>query len=91
LEKLNVYWLESPLRRYEFDALAELNRPVEILSPVARIIWPNGPWIEILHDPSIAAYTHGFAVMENAPLVDQEGDLSLPQSPGLGVAINKAC
>jgi L-alanine-DL-glutamate epimerase-like enolase superfamily enzyme len=155
LEKLNVYWLEEPLRRYEFDALAELNRLVEIpivggennigvheyrtmlekgvfdilqpdimvadgvtgfreiaslgaaynkrviphhgggnLGTIAQLhciaSWPNGPWIEILHDPPIAAYTHGFAVMENAPLVDKEGYLNLPQAPGLGVAINKA-
>jgi L-alanine-DL-glutamate epimerase-like enolase superfamily enzyme len=52
--------------------------------------WPNGSWIEILHDPPIAAYTHGFAMMENAPLVDKEGYLNLPQAPGWGVAINKA-
>jgi L-alanine-DL-glutamate epimerase-like enolase superfamily enzyme len=154
LEKLNVYWLEEPLRRYEFDALAELNRLVEIpivggennigvheyrtmlekgvfdilqpdimvadgvtgfreiaslgaayhkrviphhgggnLGTIAQLhciaSWPNGPWIEILHDPPIAAYTHGFAMMENAPLVDKEGYLNLPQTPGLGVAINK--
>jgi D-galactarolactone cycloisomerase len=155
LERLNVYWLEEPLRRYEFDALAELNRLVEIpivggennigvhefrtmleksvfdilqpdimvadgvtgfrqiaslgaaynkrviphhgggnLGTIAQLhciaSWPNGPWIEILHDPPIAAYTHGFAMMENAPLVDREGYLNLPQAPGLGVAINKA-
>jgi len=51
--------------------------------------WPNSPWIEILHDPPIAAYTNGFAVMENPPLVDKEGYLNLPQGPGLGVEINK--
>ncbi len=51
--------------------------------------WPNSPWIEILHDPPVAAYTNGFAVMENPPLVDKEGYLNLPQGPGLGVEINK--
>jgi L-alanine-DL-glutamate epimerase-like enolase superfamily enzyme len=51
--------------------------------------WPNSPWIEILHDPPVAAYTNGFAIMENAPLVDKEGYLNLPQGPGLGVEINK--
>jgi D-galactarolactone cycloisomerase len=51
--------------------------------------WPHAPWIEILHDPPIAAYTNGFAIMENPPLVDKEGFLNLPQGPGLGVAINK--
>jgi hypothetical protein len=35
--------------------------------------WPNSPWIEILHDPPVAAYTNGFSVMENPPLVDKEG------------------
>ena len=34
--------------------------------------WPHSPWIEILHDPPVAAYTNGFAIMENAPLVDKE-------------------
>ena len=51
--------------------------------------WPHAPWIEILHDPPVAAYTNGFAIMENPPLVDKEGFLNLPQGPGLGVAINK--
>ena len=51
--------------------------------------WPNAPWIEILHDPPVAAYTNGFAIMENPLLVDKEGYLNLPQGPGLGVEINK--
>jgi D-galactarolactone cycloisomerase len=51
--------------------------------------WPHAPWIEILHDPPVAAYTNGFAIMENPPLVDKDGFLTLPQGPGLGVAINK--
>ena len=51
--------------------------------------WPHAPWIEILHDPPVAAYTNGFAMMENPPQVDKEGYMTLPQGPGLGVAINK--
>ena len=51
--------------------------------------WPHAPWIELLHDPPVAAYTHGFAIMENPPMVDTEGYLNLPQGPGLGVEINK--
>jgi D-galactarolactone cycloisomerase len=51
--------------------------------------WPHAPWIEIMHDPPVAAYTNGFAIMENPPLVDKEGFLNLPQGPGLGVSINK--
>jgi D-galactarolactone cycloisomerase len=51
--------------------------------------WPHAPWIEILHDPPVASYKHGFAIMANPPLVDNEGYLNLPQGPGLGVEINK--
>jgi D-galactarolactone cycloisomerase len=51
--------------------------------------WPNAPWIEILHDPPVAAYTNGFAIFENPPVVDKEGYLNLPQGPGWGVEINK--
>jgi len=155
LEKLNVYWLEEPLRRYDFDGLAELNRQVEIpiaggennagvheyrtmcekcvfdilqpdimvadgvtgfreigalanvyrkhviphhgggnLGTVAQLhaiaSWPNAPWIEILHDPPIASYLHGFAIMEDAPRVDKDGYMTLPQEPGWGVSISKA-
>jgi D-galactarolactone cycloisomerase len=154
LERLNVYWLEEPLRRYDFEGLAELNSLVEIpiaggennhgvheyrwmlerrvfdilqpdvmvadgvtgfreiaamtmafnkiivphhgggnLGTIAQLhaiaSWPNAPWIEILHDPPVAAYTNGFAMMEDAPLVTKEGFLPLPQGPGLGVTIAK--
>jgi len=51
--------------------------------------WPHAPWIELLHDPPIAAYTNGFAILENPPLVDKEGYLNLPEGAGLGVAIDK--
>ena len=155
LQRLHVEWLEEPLRRYDWDGLAELNRLVDIpivggennhgvhefrwmlekgvfdivqpdvmvadgvtgfreIATMAaafhkRIIphhgggnlgtimqlhaiasWPHSPWIEILHDPPVAAYTNGFSIMENPPLVDKEGYLNLPQGPGLGVEINKA-
>jgi L-alanine-DL-glutamate epimerase-like enolase superfamily enzyme len=153
LQQLNTYWLEEPLRRYDFEGLAELNRLVEI--PIAggennhgvheyrwmlernvfdilqpdvmvadglvgfreigamaqafnkRVIphhgggnlgtiaqlhaiasWPHAPWIELLHDPPIAAYTNGFAIFEDPPVV-REGYLPLPQGPGLGVTIKK--
>jgi D-galactarolactone cycloisomerase len=29
-QRLNVYWLEEPLPRYDFDGLAELNRQIEM-------------------------------------------------------------
>lgn len=154
LQRLNCYWLEEPLPRYEFDALAELNRLVDIplaggennrgvheflwmlqkgvydiLQPESlvadgvtglrkiaalaeafskRIVphhgggnigviahlhliasWPHAPYIELLHDPPIGSYRHGLSIIEDPPLVDKEGYLSLPQGPGLGVAINR--
>src|ERR1017187_7564247 len=49
----------------------------------------HAPWIKLLPDPPIAAYTNGFAIMEDPPLVDKEGHVHLPQGPGLGVTINK--
>jgi len=51
--------------------------------------WPHAPWIELLHDPPVASYTNGFAILENPPLVDREGNLHLPEGPGLGVTINR--
>jgi L-alanine-DL-glutamate epimerase-like enolase superfamily enzyme len=51
--------------------------------------WPHAPWIELLHDPPIAAYTNGFSIFENPPLVNKEGELELPQGSGLGVVIRK--
>ena len=154
LQRLNVYWLEEPLRRYDFDGLAELNRLVEIpiaggennhgvheyrwmlergvfdilqpdimvadgvagfreigamarafnkrliphhgggnLGTIAQLHaiagWPHSPWIELLHDPPVGAYTNGFAIFEEPPVVDREGYLALPQGPGLGVSIRK--
>ena len=29
-QNMNVYWLEEPLPRYDFDGLAELNRLIEM-------------------------------------------------------------
>ena len=46
-------------------------------------------WIELLHDPPTAAYTNGFAIMEDPPLVDKEGYVHLPRGSGLGVTIKK--
>ena len=50
--------------------------------------WAHAPWIEILHDPPVSAYTNGFGILSNPPVVDKEGYLNLPQGPGLGVTIN---
>lgn len=52
--------------------------------------WSNAPWIEILHDPPIGAYTTGFSIFESPPLVDKDGFLNLPQTPGFGVEIKRS-
>jgi L-alanine-DL-glutamate epimerase-like enolase superfamily enzyme len=152
-QQLNVYWLEEPLRRYDFDHLAELNRLVEI--PIAggegnrglhefrwvlekgcfdivqpevlldgplelrkiavlaesmdKLIvphvadggvgticvmhlvasWPNAPYMEIYHDLPLREYSHGFAILEEPPVLDKTGYFTVPDKPGLGVSIHK--
>ena len=152
-QQLNVYWLEEPLPRYDFDHLAELNRLVEmplaggegnrglhefrwllekgcfdIVQPevllegplelrkiavlaesmnktiaphvgdggVATICnihliasWPNSTYLEIFHDLPMREYSNGFAIFEDAPVLDKNGYFQAPQKPGLGVTINK--
>ncbi len=50
--------------------------------------WPHSPYIELLHDPPIGDYRHAFAIFKDPPLVDANGEVALPQGPGLGVEIN---
>jgi L-alanine-DL-glutamate epimerase-like enolase superfamily enzyme len=152
LQRLDCYWLEEPLRRYEFSQLAELNRLVELpiaggennrgiheflrmlqegvydilqpegmgggegitglqkirtlaeaygkravphhggggLGTIAHLhlvaAWRNAPYLELLHDPPIASYLHGYSIMEDPPLVEN-GWVTMPEKPGLGVEI----
>ncbi len=51
--------------------------------------WPHAPFLELLHDPPIGDYRHRFSIMANAPTVDSEGYIHVPQEPGLGVEIDK--
>jgi L-alanine-DL-glutamate epimerase-like enolase superfamily enzyme len=51
--------------------------------------WPHAPYLELLHDPPIGLYQHGFSILQNSPIVDNEGFVALPQGPGLGVEINR--
>jgi L-alanine-DL-glutamate epimerase-like enolase superfamily enzyme len=152
-QALNVYWLEEPCRRYDFDHLAELNRLVEIpiaggegnrglhefrwllekgcfdiVQPevllegpmeirkiavlaesmdkqvcphlgdggVATICnlhlvasFPNANYIEITHDLPQRDYSNGFAIFEEAPVLEKSGTFKVPEKPGLGVSINK--
>lgn len=154
LKNMGVYWLEEPLRRYDYDGLAELNRLADIplaggennqgvqefvdiiergvydilqpeilvtegvqglravaalglahhkpviphhgggqLGTIAQLhligTWPHCPWIEIMNDPPISPFTNGFAIFENAPTVNPQGNMAMPQKPGLGVDIRR--
>lgn len=155
LKDMNVYWIEEPLKRYDYAGLAELNRASDImlaggennqgvqefmtliekatydilqpeilvtegiqglrqvaalglahhkqviphhgggqLGTIAQLhmigTWPHCPWIEIMNDPPISPYTNGFAIFENAPIVDEQGFMAMPQGPGLGVSIDRS-
>jgi L-alanine-DL-glutamate epimerase-like enolase superfamily enzyme len=49
---------------------------------------PHAPYLEILHDPPIGDYRHGFAILQDPPTVDAEGYIQVPQGAGLGVEIH---
>jgi L-alanine-DL-glutamate epimerase-like enolase superfamily enzyme len=50
--------------------------------------WENAPYIELLHEPPIGHYRHGFSILANPPVVDGEGYIQMPQGPGLGFDLN---
>jgi L-alanine-DL-glutamate epimerase-like enolase superfamily enzyme len=150
---MNVYWLEEPQSRFDYEHLAELNRMVEmplaggegnigmrefrdllvkgcfdIVQPevlfegpteirkIAAIAesmdkrisphladgrvgticnmhliasLPNAEYLEIDEDLPLKAYSNGFAVFEEPPVLQKNGEFNMPQGPGLGVSINK--
>ncbi len=49
--------------------------------------WSHAPYIELLHDPPTCDYRDYFAIFTEAPALDKDGCLPLPQKPGLGVDI----
>lgn len=51
--------------------------------------WRNAPYLEVVHDPPVGDYRHFLSIFDNPPLVDANGMIAMPESPGLGVAINK--
>ena len=51
--------------------------------------WPNAPYLELLNDPPIGSYAHKFAIFNPPPKVEN-GWISLPDSPGLGIEIDPA-
>ena len=50
--------------------------------------WSHAPYLELLHDPPIGDYRHGFSALANPPVVDDDGCVAVPQGPGLGVEID---
>ncbi len=50
--------------------------------------WAHSPYLEVLHDPPVGDYRHGFSIFADPPVIDAEGFLRVPQKPGLGVEID---
>jgi L-alanine-DL-glutamate epimerase-like enolase superfamily enzyme len=50
--------------------------------------WKHAPFLEVIHDPPVGDYRHFFSMMENPPTVDGNGEIEMPDKPGLGVDIN---
>ena len=150
-QELNVYWLEEPLPRYDYERLAELNRLLAMPMAGAEANWgihefrwlleqgcfdvlmpeigdigplmsrtvgtlaaaynrqvsphsapferrlvnicgihliasmPNGPITEFIHEPPHADIFEGWQVFENPPVLEADGQIKVPQGPGLGV------
>jgi len=51
--------------------------------------WAHAPYLELLHDPPTGDYRHKFSILQDPPLVDENGYMAVPQGPGLGVEINQ--
>lgn len=49
---------------------------------------PDVPYVEVLHDPPIGDFAHGFAPFVGAPTLDGSGNLVLPTGPGLGIELD---
>jgi L-alanine-DL-glutamate epimerase-like enolase superfamily enzyme len=155
LDQLDCFWLEEPLPRYAFGALAAINAQVGmplaggennpylhelrqmaeqnvygVLQPESMVLggitalrkvgvlaelfdkliephhggrglgtiahlhltasWAHSPYLEVLHDPPVGDYRHGFSILTEPPVVDSEGFIQTPQQPGLGVAVDPA-
>jgi len=51
--------------------------------------WPHSPYLELLHDPPIGSYEHGFSALANPLVVESDGCVAVPQGAGLGVDIDR--
>ena len=52
--------------------------------------WSHAPFLEMLHDPPIGDYMHGFSIMKDPPTLKDDGFIFVPQGPGLGVEIDRS-
>jgi D-galactarolactone cycloisomerase len=48
---------------------------------------PNVPIVEFIHEPPIGDIFEGWSVFENAPSLDKDGYMKVPQGAGLGISI----
>jgi D-galactarolactone cycloisomerase len=46
----------------------------------------NVPIVEFIHEPPIGDIFEGWSVFENAPVLEKDGHMRVPQAPGLGVS-----
>ncbi len=51
--------------------------------------WPNAPYAELQNEEPVGDYRNGFFIMEDPPLVGDDGYIQLPDKPGLGVSIKQ--
>lgn len=51
--------------------------------------WRHAPYLEVVHDPPVGDYRHFLSIFTEPPLVDDDGLITLPDAPGLGVTIDR--
>lgn len=52
--------------------------------------WQHPSWIELIHDPPVCSYRNRFSIFSEPPVLDKEGQFTMPRGPGLGVEIDPA-
>jgi L-alanine-DL-glutamate epimerase-like enolase superfamily enzyme len=50
--------------------------------------FPKSDLLELIHDPPICSYRDRFSIFRNPPEMDAQGQMMVPQGPGLGVEID---
>ncbi len=50
---------------------------------------PNAPIVEFIHEPPIGNIFEGWSIFENAPVLEKDGYMKVPQAPGLGVTLRR--